>query len=93
MNAVRRSAAWRQKRVFFATPQAVMNDLASQLCPAQSVVCLVLDEAHRSQGNYAYCQVVNTLRAYTQNFRILGLSATPGVDIKAIKQVRFCVMF
>jgi Fanconi anemia group M protein len=89
MNAERRTHAWKRKRVFFATPQVVVNDLVAQICPAEDVRCIVVDEAHRAQGDFAYCQVVSTLRSATQNFRLLALSATPGSDINAVKQVRF----
>lgn len=73
--------------MFFATPQVVANDLVAQICPVEAVRCLVVDEAHKAQGNYAYCQVINTLRAHTNHFRVLALSATPGSDENAVKQV------
>ena len=42
------------------------------------VVCLVLDEAHKATGDYAYTRVVDLLdRAAGAKFRIVGLSATP----------------
>eukprot|EP00854_Cymbomonas_tetramitiformis_P004933 gene4933-6016_t len=46
----KRSSLWSSKRVFYATPQTVMNDLRSGACPAESIVCLVVDEAHRATG-------------------------------------------
>ena len=33
------------------------NDLARGLFPAREVKLLVVDEAHKAQGEYAYCQV------------------------------------
>ena len=33
------------------------NDLSRSLFPANEVKLLVVDEAHRAQGDYAYCQV------------------------------------
>ncbi len=33
------------------------NDLSRGLFPADQVKLLVVDEAHRAQGDYAYCQV------------------------------------
>ena len=50
--------------------------------PAGQVKCLVIDEAHKAQGNHAYCQVVKELAKHSTNFRVLALSATPGGDIK-----------
>uniref|UniRef100_A0ABM5FCA9 Fanconi anemia group M protein isoform X2 n=1 Tax=Pogona vitticeps TaxID=103695 RepID=A0ABM5FCA9_9SAUR len=82
-----RKEMWRNKRVFFLTPQVMVNDLSRGICPAAEVKCLVLDEAHKALGNYAYCQVVKELCKYTQEFRILALTATPGSDTKAVQQV------
>lgn len=48
---------WRQKRVFFLTPQVMQNDLSRGACPALEVNCVVFDEAHKALGNHAYCQV------------------------------------
>ena len=61
-----RDKAWKQKRVFFLTPQVMSNDLSRSLFPADQVKLLVVDEAHRAQGEYAYCLVVsNMLLGYT----------------------------
>lgn len=38
--------------------QTVDNDLQQGRCPASSIVCLVIDEAHRATGNYAYVKLV-----------------------------------
>jgi fanconi anemia group M protein len=43
----RRPALWRSKRVFFLTPQVLQRDLESGACPGETIVCLVVDEAHR----------------------------------------------
>ncbi|XP_062433692.1 Fanconi anemia group M protein [Rhea pennata] len=82
-----RRELWTLKRVFFLTPQIMVNDLSRGTCPAVEVKCLVIDEAHKALGNHAYCQVVKELSKYTNQFRILALSATPGSDTKAVQQV------
>ncbi|XP_040267293.1 Fanconi anemia group M protein isoform X1 [Bufo bufo] len=82
-----RREIWQKHRVFFLTPQIMVNDLTRGACPASDVKCLVIDEAHKSLGNYAYCQVVRELSNYTAQFRILALSATPGSDTKSVQQV------
>lgn len=84
----RRSAYWSSKRVIFATPQVIQNDLQNQLVPAKQVKCLVIDEAHKAQGGYAYVEIVKILHDQNKNgFRILALSATPGSNIDKVKQV------
>ncbi|XP_075189084.1 Fanconi anemia group M protein-like, partial [Anomaloglossus baeobatrachus] len=82
-----RKELWQKHRVFFLTPQVMVNDLTRGACPASDIKCLVIDEAHKSLGNHAYCQVVRELNNYTTQFRILALSATPGSDTKSVQQV------
>ncbi|XP_072284154.1 Fanconi anemia group M protein isoform X2 [Pyxicephalus adspersus] len=82
-----RKDMWHNHRVFFLTPQIMVNDLTRGACPASEVKCLVIDEAHKALGNHAYCQVVRELCNYTRQFRILALSATPGSDTKSVQQV------
>jgi Fanconi anemia group M protein len=82
-----RTKFWMGRRVFFCTPQTVQKDLESKRCLAEQVVCLVLDEAHKASGDYAYTQVVQLLRNGGAKFRLVGLSATPGTNIKAIQRV------
>ncbi|XP_045766127.1 Fanconi anemia group M protein [Maniola jurtina] len=83
-----RKTHWQTKRVFFATPQVIYNDIKSGICPAQKIRCLVIDEAHRARGNYAYCQIVSTLTEMGHTvYRVLGLSATPGSKVEDVISV------
>ncbi|XP_021796856.2 Fanconi anemia group M protein isoform X2 [Papio anubis] len=56
--AFTRKEIWCSKRVLFLTPQVMVNDLSRGACPAAEIKCLVIDEAHKALGNYAYCQAV-----------------------------------
>ncbi|RPA96135.1 P-loop containing nucleoside triphosphate hydrolase protein [Choiromyces venosus 120613-1] len=78
---------WEEKRVFFLTPQTMQNDIAKGICDAKRIVCLVIDEAHRATGNYAYVQVIKLLRRVNNSFRILALTATPGSTIDKVQAV------
>uniref|UniRef100_A0A8C3A135 Helicase ATP-binding domain-containing protein n=1 Tax=Cyclopterus lumpus TaxID=8103 RepID=A0A8C3A135_CYCLU len=82
-----RPGVWRTKRVFFLTPQVMVNDLSRESCPAEQIKCVVIDEAHKALGNHAYCQVIRQLCSRTLQFRILALSATPGGDSKSVQSV------
>ncbi|XP_053603401.1 uncharacterized protein Fancm [Plodia interpunctella] len=83
-----RKAHWQSKRVFFATPQVIYNDIMSGICPGDKIRCLVIDEAHRARGNYAYCQIVGSLTDKGHKlFRILALSATPGSKVEDVVNV------
>uniref|UniRef100_A0A8C5Q7K5 ATP-dependent RNA helicase FANCM n=1 Tax=Leptobrachium leishanense TaxID=445787 RepID=A0A8C5Q7K5_9ANUR len=85
--AQKRQKTWEDCRLFFVTPQILVNDLTRCTCPASDIKCLVIDEAHKAKGNHAYCQVVRELLNSTTRFRVLALSATPGSDAKSVQQV------
>ena len=82
-----RESLWQDRRVFFCTPQTVEKDIEAGRCPASQVVCLVLDEAHKAMGNFAYTKVVELCEAAGAHFRILGLSATPGAKVQQVQKV------
>ncbi|XP_068145713.1 DEAD-box ATP-dependent DNA helicase Fancm [Drosophila tropicalis] len=89
---VKRMELWRTKRVFFATPQVVHSDMLDQTdqshsFPFGSVKLLVVDEAHRAKGRYAYTQVTESLIAHNPQFRMLALSATPGRTMEDVAAV------
>ena len=48
MNPNERKRHWKEKRVFFLTPQVLTNDISRSTCPATEVKCLVLDEVKLS---------------------------------------------
>lgn len=82
-----RAEEWLSKRVFFMTPQTIINDLKTGICDPKRVVLLVVDEAHRATGAYAYVEVVKFLQRFNTSFRVLALTATPGADIEKVQEV------
>ncbi|KAL1502251.1 hypothetical protein ABEB36_007419 [Hypothenemus hampei] len=85
---VSRSNIWREKRVFFVTPQVLQNDLENVAQLGEQIKCLVFDEAHKAKGNHAYCQVIRKLLSTNHhNFRVLALSATPGCNVNDVSEV------
>ena len=82
-----RAEEWLARRVFFMTPQTLVNDLSSGIADPKKIVLLVVDEAHRATGNYAYVKVVQFLRRFNKSFRILALTATPGSSVEAVQEV------
>jgi ERCC4-related helicase len=85
--AVARESLWKERRVFFCTPQTVGKDMEANRCPTSHVVCLVFDEAHKAVGNYPYTKIVEFCEAAGARCRILGLSATPGARVKQVQNV------
>jgi ATP-dependent DNA helicase MPH1 len=86
-STVLRAEEWLEKRVFFMTPQTLVNDLSTGIADPKKIVLLVVDEAHRATGNYAYVKVVQFLRRFNTSFRILALTATPGASVEAVQEV------
>ncbi|EER43241.1 helicase C-terminal domain-containing protein [Histoplasma capsulatum H143] len=82
-----RAAEWQSKRVFFMTPQTLVNDLKNGHADPKRIVLLVVDEAHRATGGYAYAEVVKFLQQYNTSFRVLALTATPGSSVEAVQEV------
>ncbi|TVY28069.1 ATP-dependent DNA helicase [Lachnellula hyalina] len=82
-----RADEWAEKRVFFMTPQTLQNDLSSGIADPKNIVLLVVDEAHRATGNYAYVNVVKFMRRFNKSFRVLALTATPGASVEAVQEV------
>lgn len=82
-----RAEEWQSKRVFFMTPQTLVNDLKTGIADPKRIVLLVVDEAHRATGGYAYVEVVKFLRRFNSSFRVLALTATPGSTVEAVQAV------
>jgi len=82
-----RKQVYEQKRIIFATPQTVQNDLMEHGVSLKDFSLLVLDEAHHAIGNYAYPYIAKTYMAQAENPRILGLTASPGGTSAKIKEI------
>ena len=82
-----RERLWAERRVFYCTPQTFNNDISRGACDGSKVVCVVIDEAHKAKGDYAYSLVVKEIAAVSPAFRVLALSATPGKAMDDIQEV------
>ena len=82
-----RAEEWLSKRVFFMTPQTLINDLKTGIADPKRIVLLVVDEAHRATGGYAYVEAVKFLNRFNSSFRVLALTATPGASVESVQEV------
>ena len=82
-----RAEEWNTKRVFFMTPQTIVNDLKTGICDPKKIVLIVVDEAHRATGAYAYVEVIKFMRRFNTSFRVLALTATPGSKVESVQEV------
>ncbi|EDN08243.1 predicted protein [Histoplasma mississippiense (nom. inval.)] len=64
-----RAAEWQSKRVFFMTPQTLVNDLKNGHADPKRIVLLVIEEAHRATGGYAYVEVLRYERKESLDIR------------------------
>lgn len=87
VNPAMRSQEWEERRVFFMTPQTLLNDISHGYADPKSIVLLVIDEAHRAVGEYAYAKVTKLIRRFTKSFRVLALTATPGSKVETVQEV------
>lgn len=85
----RRQELWNseEKRLLFATPQTVANDLEAERLSFTDFSLLVVDECHRAVGDYAYVYIADRYHTEAEKGRILGLTASPGGDKAKIKEV------
>ena len=65
----------------------MQKDLENEALDTKKIVLLVIDEAHRATGNYAYCKIIQLLEGARTGFRILSLSATPVSKIENLQTI------
>ncbi|KAL7787536.1 P-loop containing nucleoside triphosphate hydrolase protein [Trichoderma ceciliae] len=82
-----RSDEWEKRRVFFMTPQTLLNDLSHGYADPKSIGLMVVDEAHRAVGEYAYAKATKLIRRFSNSFRVLALTATPGSKVETVQEV------
>ena len=82
-----REEIWEEKRVFFTTPQVVENDLKRGVLHPKDIITIVIDEAHRATGSYAYTNIIKFVSRFNTSYRVLALTATPGTDLIGVQEV------
>lgn len=83
-----RNKLYSENKIFFMTPQTLDNDLKKAIVTNQGEISLiVIDEAHKATGNYAYVNIVNKLAELKAIFRVIGLTASPGSNLEAVQKV------
>ncbi len=83
----KREKLYEEARIIFATPQTIENDLKEKRLNLENFSLLVVDEAHRAVGNYAYVKIAHSYMAQAEHALILALTASPGSDEERIKEI------
>lgn len=84
----RQEAYTADSSIVTATPQVVHNDILSGRLDLASFDWVVFDEAHRAAGDYPYVFIGHELQAKAPKVRRLGLTASPGHEVRKIDEVR-----
>ncbi|MCD6414308.1 MAG: DEAD/DEAH box helicase [Candidatus Diapherotrites archaeon] len=81
-----RKGKWENAKVVFATPQTIKSCMKQGCVDLRDVSLLVVDEAHRAVGDYAYVPVSKRC-ASIPGTAILALTASPGSSKEKIDEV------
>ncbi len=87
IDSEKRKKLWENSDIIFSTPQCISNDLKNNLYSLENVSLLIEDECHRCLKNYAYTYVAKKYKEQAKNQKILGLTASPGVEKVKINQI------
>ncbi|MBI4895001.1 MAG: DEAD/DEAH box helicase [Candidatus Aenigmarchaeota archaeon] len=83
-----RALLYNKADVVFSTPQTVANDLKNGMLNFKEFSLLIVDEAHRSVGNYAYVFVADQYMKMAKDPLILALTASPGSNKQKIDEIK-----
>ena len=84
MKAETRKKIVEENDLIISTPQCIANDLEKKMYGMKDFGLVIYDEAHRGTGNYSYVTVAEHC---TPANRAMGLTASPGSDIKKVEEV------
>ena len=82
-----RTADWNRATVILATPQVIKNDLIAGRYTLSDVTLLIVDECHRSVGNYAYVFLAQRYLATAGKPLLLAMTASPGGVQEKVQEV------
>ena len=78
---------WRTAKVCFMTPQTLQNDVESDAYDLRDVSLLIIDEAHKAVGDYAYTIIAKNYTTKNPSNHIFALTASPGTSHDEIQTI------
>lgn len=87
VNPTKREELWNQSQIAFMTPQVLQNDLLTSRYGMENVSLLVVDEAHRAVGEYAYVFIASQYLKTAKPTLLLALTASPSSDVDKIREI------
>ncbi len=82
-----REKIYKEKQIINATPQTIENDLLNGTLTLKDFGLVIVDEAHRAVGDYAYVFINLQLQKQNRNSLIVALTASPGSTQEKIQDV------
>ncbi len=83
-----RKKIYEKSDVVIATPQTIENDIKNGRLKLDDFILLIVDEAHRSVGNYAYTYIAKKYMEESKSPLIIGLTASPGGNYSKINEIK-----
>lgn len=83
-----RKRLYEKADVVIATPQTIKNDIENRTLDLSPFCLLIVDEAHRSVGNYAYVSIAKAYMDEALDPLVLALTASPGGFRSKINEIR-----
>jgi len=83
----KRVEMWNSARFVVATPEVIKNDLIAGRYDLKDVSLLVVDECHRTVGNYAYVFIGRRYNETAASPLVLGMTASPGSDPEHVAEI------
>ena len=87
ISPLKREELLKNAKIIISTPQTISNDIINNKIDLENISVLVLDEVHRSTGEYDYVWVAKQFNKRSKYPRILGLTASPGSDLEKIREI------
>ncbi|MBN3037213.1 MAG: DEAD/DEAH box helicase [Candidatus Diapherotrites archaeon] len=81
-----RAGMWTESTVVFATPQTIQSTIFASQIDLSDVALLIVDEAHRAVGDYAYVFIADSFVRKSSG-SILALTASPGGTREKIHEI------
>ncbi|MHB1439809.1 MAG: DEAD/DEAH box helicase [Cuniculiplasma sp.] len=83
----KRMTEWATSQFVISTPQTVQKDIEREIVYMNKFYLLIVDEAHRATGNYAYVSVAKVFNDLPDR-RILAMTASPGAKNERVDEIK-----
>jgi len=85
--SIKRKEIYLKSKIIVSTPQTIENDLRNNFLDISNFSLLVIDEAHRSVGEYSYTFISKFYMEKSKHPLIIGLTASPSDKMEKIMEI------